>query len=98
TDYTFPSSTALAGLGLGAGLRYVGTSWGDASNTFHNAAHLLVDAKIGYDLGRVSPALKGWSAQVNAQNLFNRNYIACDAGYCYQGTPRTVTASVKYRW
>lgn len=98
TDYTFQSDTALAGLDVGFGLRYVGTSWGNATNTFQNSAHLLADAKIGYDLGRLSPSFKGWSAQVNALNLFDRDYTTCDAGYCYEGAPRMVTASLKYRW
>ncbi len=95
-DYTFQRNTALAGLGVGVGVRYVGTSWGDSLNTFGNAPHTLVDARLSYDLGTLSAQLKGVSAQINAQNLFNRDYITCDAGYCYQGMPRTVIASVKY--
>ncbi len=97
-DYAFQHDTALAGLGLGLGVRYTGSSWGDATNTFGNDPHTLVDAKISYDLERLGSQFKGWSTQVNARNLFDRQYTTCDAGYCYLGSRRTVIASVKYRW
>ncbi|ARP95716.1 TonB-dependent siderophore receptor [Bordetella genomosp. 13] len=97
-DYEFQPDTALAGLGLGFGVRYTGTSWGDAGNTFSNSPHTLADAKISYDLERLDSRFKGWSTQVNARNLFDREYTTCDAGYCYLGSRRTVIASVRYRW
>lgn len=97
-DYQVQPGTQLAGLGLGAGVRYTGATWGNALNTFQNDAYTLVDAKISYDFGVMTPKLKGWSAQINAQNLLNETYITCDAGYCYQGAPRTVLAGLKYRW
>ncbi|POR48614.1 TonB-dependent siderophore receptor [Bosea psychrotolerans] len=98
TDYTVPDGLTLAGLGLGVGVRYTGSSYGDAQNTFKNDAVALVDATLNYDLGRVNPALKGWSAKVNAQNLFDTKYTTCEAGYCYKGTRSSVIASLRYRW
>lgn len=33
-SYTFAENTALEGLGIGGGVRYVGKRYGDAANTF----------------------------------------------------------------
>lgn len=97
-DYQFQPGTVLAGLGVGAGVRYTGATWGDALNTFENDAYTLVDAKLSYDFQYLDPRMKGLSLQVNAQNLLDEEYITCDAGYCYLGAPRTVIAGLKYRW
>ncbi|OZA92221.1 MAG: TonB-dependent siderophore receptor [Azorhizobium sp. 39-67-5] len=97
-DYQFQPGTVLAGLGVGAGVRYIGASWGNSLNTFQNSAATLVDAKLSYDFGYLNNRLKGWSAQVNAQNLLDEEYTTCDVGYCYLGAPRTVIAGLKYRW
>lgn len=97
-DYQFQPGSKLVGLGIGAGVRYVGATWGDSLNTFQNSAYTLVDAKISYDFSHLDPKLKGWSLQVNAQNLLDEEYVTCDAGYCYLGAPRTVLAGLKYRW
>ncbi|MGE4373788.1 MAG: TonB-dependent siderophore receptor [Xanthobacter sp.] len=97
-DYQFQPESQLAGLGVGAGVRYVGATWGNSLNTFQNSAYTLLDAKLSYDFSVLNPDLKGWSAQVNAQNLLDDSYITCDAGYCYKGTPRTVLGGLKYKW
>lgn len=97
-DYQFQEGSKLAGLGIGAGVRYTGSTWGDSLNTFQNSAYTLVDAKLSYDFSYLDVALKGWSLQVNAQNLLDEEYVTCDAGYCYMGAPRTVIAGLKYRW
>ncbi|WP_428028785.1 TonB-dependent siderophore receptor [Ancylobacter sp.] len=97
-DYQFQEGSKLAGLGVGAGVRYTGATWGDSLNTFQNSAYTLVDAKLSYDFSYLATTLKGWSLQVNAQNLLDEEYITCDAGYCYMGAPRTVIAGLKYRW
>ncbi|RTM01102.1 TonB-dependent siderophore receptor [Ancylobacter aquaticus] len=97
-DYQFQEGSKLAGLGIGAGVRYTGATWGDSLNTFQNSAYTLVDAKLSYDFSYLAVRLKGWSAQINAQNLLDEEYVTCDAGYCYMGAPRTVIAGLKYRW
>lgn len=97
-DYQFQPGTVLAGLGVGAGVRYTGATWGNSLNTFQNDAYTLVDAKLSYDFRYLDAKLTGWSLQVNAQNLLNEEFITCDAGYCYLGAPRTVIAGLKYRW
>lgn len=91
----------VAGLGLGAGVRYVGPTFGDTFNTFEIPGHTLFDATVSYDFAYLRPDLKGWKAQVNATNLGNRYYVAsCLTGlaYCALGTGRTVLGTLKYSW
>ncbi|PTM41814.1 TonB-dependent siderophore receptor [Bosea sp. 124] len=97
--YTFRTGM-LAGLGLGAGVRYVGEGAGDPGNTFFTPDYTLVDAAISYDFGAANPALKAWKLQVNAHNLFDKEYISgCYAAVqCSFGLRRTVLATLSYRW
>lgn len=100
----------LAGLSLGAGVRYVSGSDGTTTygvfngvttfERFHTEGFVLVDAVLGYDLGQASDGLEGWSLAVNANNLFDKTYIsACPFNNsCYFGSPRTVVGSVRYAW
>jgi iron complex outermembrane receptor protein len=53
-DYTFHDGP-LAGFGFAAGVRYVGSTYGDAANTILIPDNFLVDAAIHYDLGALSP-------------------------------------------
>lgn len=91
----------FAGLGLGAGIRYVGESYGDATNSFVIPSYTLLDASISYDLAYARPDLRGWKAQVNVTNLADEYYVAsCLTGlaYCGLGTGRTVLGTLKYSW
>jgi len=91
-DYTIVGGT-LAGLGFGGGVRYVGDHYGDIYNDWKTPAYTLFDATVHYDVG-------GWRLQLNASNLFDREYVsACNSAvWCYYGYARTVTASARYRW
>lgn len=95
-DYQFQGG-ALRGFGAGAGVRYVGTTYGDWENTFKVSAFTLVDAAIHYDF---RDDLKGMRLSLNASNLLDKTYVAsCEAeSYCIYGLRRVVTAAVKYRW
>jgi iron complex outermembrane receptor protein len=98
--YTFYDG-GLAGLGLGAGVRYVGGLWGDDRNTFLVPAHTLFDATVSYDFSYLRPDMKGVTLQVNVTNLANTYYVAnCFTGlaYCALGAPRTVLATLRYNW
>jgi iron complex outermembrane recepter protein len=91
----------LAGLGLGAGVRYVGDTYGDNFNTFVVPAYTLVDAAVSYDFAYMRPDLKGLKAQINVTNLFDHYYVAsCFTGlpYCGFGSARTVLGTLKYNW
>ncbi|MBM7059459.1 TonB-dependent siderophore receptor [Pseudomonas sp. UL073] len=92
-DYRFHDGV-LAGLGAGAGVRYVGKSWADAENTVHVPSYTLYDASLSYDLAYVG--LKGTSLRLNANNLLNEKYVAScgNLNYCYYGEERSVVATV----
>lgn len=91
-DYTLKDGPA-AGLGFGGGVRYVGATFGDAANDWRAPSYTLVDAIVHYDLPH-------WRVALNANNLFDRRYIAtCNgANYCYYGSSRTVLGTISYRW
>jgi iron complex outermembrane receptor protein len=91
-----PTQGALKGFGFGAGLRYVGESWGDDENTFKNDAVLFADLALSYDFAQAG--LDGLGLQVNVKNLFDDTSQTCSGGYCYRYEGRTATASVSYRF
>ena len=100
-DYTF-HETALSGLTLGAGARYVGdtssfyTTGDNVNGTFNVGSYTLVDATVKYDLARVGMA--GSSVGVKVNNLFNREYVSsCYRDYaCYWGADRQVVATASF--
>jgi len=97
-DYTVTSGL-LNGVQAGAGLRYIGGSYGDTANTLLLSSATLVDLALRYDLGRAFPSMHGWTASLNASNLLNRAYMAsCSNGSCYWGQGRLVLAGLKYQW
>jgi iron complex outermembrane recepter protein len=98
SDYTIQSGEA-AGLTFGAGARYVGPTFADNANTVKNESYTLVDAVVRYDLGQLASHLDGMSVAVNANNLFDKEYVICTATTsCTLGLSRTVIGTVKYRW
>ncbi|GLS51435.1 ligand-gated channel [Methylobacterium gnaphalii] len=98
-DYRFTSGP-LIGLGIGGGVRYLGPSWGDPANTFKVPSSVLLDAVLSYDMRYLDDSLKGFSVQVNAQNLLDEYYVTGCFQYsgCYLGLPRTVYGTLRYRW
>lgn len=105
-DYTFRSGPA-EGFGLGGGVRYMGSSPANTLTTFNYfeaPAYTLFDAMVRYDFGTKIDRLKGLGARLNVRNLFDVNYVtSCggnspQAGYCFNGAGRTLTASLNYRW
>ncbi|SMF97449.1 iron complex outermembrane recepter protein [Methylomagnum ishizawai] len=95
-DYTVPVGPA-AGFGLGGGFRYVGSNYGDLTNSLRAPSYTLIDAVVHYDLGKLDGSLKGARLAVNLSNLFDREYVAtCGDGFCYYGNRRSVLASLRY--
>ncbi|QCP14717.1 TonB-dependent siderophore receptor [Pseudoduganella umbonata] len=90
----------LPGYSLGAGVRYVGTSWGDNANSFKVPSYVLADLSLNVELGRLGAAFRGASLRLHAANLFDKTYIAsCMSGnYCYWGDARNVSATLNYQW
>ncbi|WP_240494289.1 ferrichrome porin FhuA [Pantoea sp. 1.19] len=103
SDYTF-HETALSGLTLGAGVRYVGQSQGlysggdKVNQNFAVAPYTLVDAGVKYDLARFG--LPGSSVGINVKNLFDRDYVSsCYRDYaCYWGAERQVIGTASFRF
>ncbi len=91
---------AAKGLGLGAGVRYTGSSFGDDYNraVIKNKPRAFVDAMLSYDFEAIDPKLKGVRAQLNATNLLDKVEQVCTASYCYFNQGRKVIASLRYRW
>ncbi|MGL4725158.1 MAG: ferrichrome porin FhuA [Scandinavium sp.] len=102
-DYTF-HETALSGLTVGAGARYIGstssfyTTGPDNNEAFNVAGYTLADATVKYDLARFG--LPGSSVGVNVTNLFDREYVSsCYRDYaCYWGAERQVVATATFRF
>jgi len=100
-DYTFGTGM-FKGLGLGAGVRYVGETFGDAANLYEVPDHTLLDAAIRYDWNK-------WRLSLNVSNLLDEEYVGtCGSNtfdpalpaydYCTYGTGRVATLRIGYRW
>jgi iron complex outermembrane recepter protein len=90
-DYTMQSGM-LQGLGLGAGVRRIGSSYGDDANTFTNNSATVFDMTAHY---QIDPH---WRFALNANNLSDNRYSICTQGYCYLAQPRTVIGTLGYTW
>ncbi|QDL91468.1 TonB-dependent siderophore receptor [Paroceanicella profunda] len=90
-NYTFDTG-ALKGLGLGGGVRYVGSRYGDLDNAYRMDSVTLFDLGVTYDLGDVL-------ASVTVRNLTDETYVSnCGSFGCYYGDGRTVMARLTYKW
>jgi len=89
----------FAGLGLGGGVRYIGSNFGDLSNSQKVPGYVLVDASVHYDLGKLHNDMEGMRLGVNMSNLLDREYVvACGDNSCFYGERRLVLASLRYNW
>ena len=91
-DYTIPEGD-FAGLGFGAGVRYIGPSYGDNFEDLDVPGYTLADAAIHYEWNSFKFALNG-------SNIFDKAYVASCFGetQCFYGERRTVLGTVTYRW
>lgn len=96
--YELPANL-VPGLSVGAGVRYVGSTF-NTNNTIEVPSATLVDATLRYDFGKLMPQLKGMALQLNVKNLFDKEYVgACyTSTLCSYGQGRVVTAGLNYRW
>lgn len=74
-----------SGVGIGAGVNWVGSRQGDLGNTFKLASYALVDGLLYY-------RYDGMKVSLNATNLLDEEYIegSTSAVRVYQGEPRQV--------
>jgi iron complex outermembrane recepter protein len=99
-NYQLPASW-LAGLNVGAGVRYIGARYGEDDNAYKLPAYTLVDASVRYDLSLLGEQWKGWQFAMNASNLFDKEYVATCGYYgdaCKWGYRRNVLGTLTYRW
>jgi iron complex outermembrane receptor protein len=88
----------MSGFHVGGGVRYFDNTFAYTAPTLYGKLKTgdvtLVDALVGYDID------KHWSVDVNAKNLFDKEYVSgCNnAGRCYWGEERTVLGTVAFRW
>ncbi|MDP9835494.1 iron complex outermembrane receptor protein [Neorhizobium huautlense] len=90
--YTFQPDTALEGLGIGGGMRYVGSRYGNAANTLKMDANILFDAALTYQKN-------GYKASLNIQNIADEEYLSnCGTFGCYYGEGRSVMGKLSFTW
>ena len=92
TDYTMQGGP-LAGVQVGGGIRYVGSTWGDDANTYKVSASTVVDALLAYSRDH-------WRLALNVTNIADTRYVAACYGYtsCFYAEGRKAVAKLTYRW
>jgi iron complex outermembrane receptor protein len=89
---TYRFNGALAGLTLGGGARYVGTSY-DGMDNNPIPSVTLADAMMSYNAG-------AWMYRFNVNNLFDKTYVSVclSRGDCFYGARRSAVLSATYRF
>lgn len=88
----------LRGLRIGGGVRHFDSTFAYTSPSLYGKLDTgdvtLVDAAVGYSID------EQWSAELNARNLLDKEYVAgCNnAGRCYWGEERTLLATLTFNW
>ncbi len=89
--------SVLRGLGIGFGVRYVGSTYSDEANTSRTPSFTLFDAALQYETGP-------WRFALNVQNLANKEYVSTcyqavsDGSQCLYGQERTAVLTARYRF
>ncbi|WP_458094154.1 TonB-dependent siderophore receptor [Roseomonas sp. WA12] len=98
-NYSFREGP-LRGLELGGGVRYIGETFGNSTNTFKVPDVTLFDAAIRYDFGQRFDTLRGLDFSLNMQNIADKEYVAScnNTNNCYYGNRRLVLGSLRVRW
>lgn len=92
-NYKHTQGTVLNGLRLSVGVRYNGSTEDERYYPgLEVASYTLVDAMASY------PLSDKWNLQLNASNLFDKEYLSSCDFYCYYGTSRRVDAQLSYLW
>ncbi|MBN3562501.1 TonB-dependent siderophore receptor [Aliamphritea spongicola] len=84
---------------LGSGIRYIGKTQLDETNSRELPAYTLVDLAVNLDLGAYNSSLEGTSFNLSVNNLFDKRNVSCyDANNCWFGADRTLEATLKYEF
>lgn len=83
----------LEGLQLGAGVRYVGSSYADKANTLKVPDVTLLDLKLGYKKDN-------WGVDLNVTNVFDKEYVSGCQGVnvCAYGEGRRALLKAHVTW
>ncbi|QHQ35136.1 TonB-dependent siderophore receptor [Algicella marina] len=92
-DYTLPGDNRRGDMTFGAGVRYVGATYGDDANTVEVDGYTLVDAAFNYQM------TESVGLGLNVTNLFDTEYRTSSYfGTDYYGDGRKLTATLRYDW
>lgn len=94
---TYDLAGRLRGASIGLGAQHIGERAGNTSNSIVLPAYTRVDTNLAYDFDASFGPLR---AQLNVLNLFDGFYYDSGGAFIplYPGAPRTVTASLAYRF
>lgn len=94
---TYDVGGALEGLSMGTGVLYIGERAGNSFGSIELPDYARVDANLSYTFDIGGNPLK---AQLNLLNLFDEFYYDSGGPFLpiYPGAPRTVSASLSYRF
>ncbi|RXK11494.1 TonB-dependent siderophore receptor [Halarcobacter mediterraneus] len=91
------SSFSLPNFYIGGGARYLGSRYADDANTIKFDSEIIYNATFGYKKGN-------WRANLSIQNLTDEEYVDgamssnARGTRVYVGNPRTVMATLSYRF
>ncbi|KJY84374.1 ligand-gated channel [Vibrio galatheae] len=89
----YDAYSLVDGLTIASGLRYIGESKDSPDNTAATVPGVtLWDAAATYDI------TSQWQAQLNINNLLDKEYVSVCNYNCYYGQSRTVMLNANYRW
>ncbi|OWK28003.1 TonB-dependent siderophore receptor [Sphingomonas mucosissima] len=94
---TYDLAGPLQGASVGVGAQHIGNRAGNTDNSIVLPAYTRFDANLAYDFDAGFGPLR---AQLNVLNMFDKFYYDSGGAFIplYPGAPRTVTASLSYRF
>jgi iron complex outermembrane receptor protein len=94
---TYDLAGPLKGASIGIGAQHIGERAGNTDNSITLPAYTRVDANLAYTF---DPGFGPLRAQLNILNLFDDFYYDSGGAFIplYPGAPRTVTASLSWRF
>lgn len=93
------STGIFKGTGLGLGVRYIGETMLNATNTQTLPDYTLVDLSLSYDLSNIRPAWSGLCVTLLASNLFDKRYYsAYDEDNVWFGEERVLKLGLEYEF
>lgn len=96
-DYS-ANNIGLYGWHFATGVRYIGESKDAPKSIDAGGFAGNIPSAVLWDLMASYEINKNWQAQINVNNVLNKEYVASCNYSCYYGETRTALMSVNYRW